>query len=131
MEINTQSQRFPKSEHLCSRKVIERLYAEGHRLRSFPYSVQWMVVESAVPCQVMIVAPKRRFKHAVDRNRLRRLTRESYRRQKHLLLDALREKGVSIALSLVYFHNEALAYGQLEARMEKLLVTLAWEVARQ
>ena len=37
---------FKKEERLCSRQLIDRLYAEGHRLMAFPYSVQWMTLES-------------------------------------------------------------------------------------
>ncbi len=63
---------FGKEERLCSRRLIDQLYTDGHRLMAFPYSVQWMVVDGdmvAQPtCQVMIVAPKRKFHHAVDRN---------------------------------------------------------------
>ena len=38
--------------------------------------------------QVLIWAPKSLFKHAVDRNRLRRLMREAYRAEQQPLLDA-------------------------------------------
>ena len=84
---------FKKEERLCSRRLIDQLYAEGHRLMAFPFSVQWMKVEG--PCQALIVAPKRRFHHAVDRNRVRRLTRECYRLRKPTIYAFLEEQGVS------------------------------------
>ena len=123
------SSTFPKSERLCSRRLIDQLYAEGHRLMAFPYSVQWMEVnEFPAPCQVMIVAPKRKFKHAVDRNRVRRLTRECWRQRKGPFYDSLCERGCCIVLSLVYIHNEIMPYAQLEHKMDKLLTALQQDI---
>ena len=79
-------------------------------MMAFPYSVQWLEVpELDVPCQVLIVAPKRKLKHAVDRNRMKRLTRECYRRHKGSLVSLLQERGMRITLSLVYIHNELMS----------------------
>lgn len=98
---------------------------------AFPYSVQWLVVEDATtasPCQVLIVAPKRKFHHAVDRNRIKRLTRECYRLRKSTLYSLLEEHHLHIALSLVYIHNEVLAYEQLGHKMDKLFELLEKEI---
>ena len=123
---------FRKEEHLCSRRLIDQLYAEGHRLMAFPYSVQWMIVPDVsanlAPCQVMIVAPKRKFKHAVDRNRVRRLTRECYRHRKETLYNFLQEQGLSIVFSMVYVHNEIMPYEQLEHKMDKMLAALETDI---
>jgi ribonuclease P protein component len=117
---------FKKEERLCSRQLIDRLYNEGHRLMAFPYSVQWMKVDG--PCQVIIVAPKRKFHHAVDRNRVRRLTRECYRLRKHILYQFLEEHGISIVFSMIYIHNEIMPYEQLGHKMDKLLAALEKEI---
>ncbi len=39
--------------------------------------------------KIMVSVPKRYFKRAVKRNRVKRQLREAYRRNKHLLLDML------------------------------------------
>lgn len=124
---------FKKEERLCSRQLIDRLYAEGHRLMAFPYSVQWMTLESGEPLshsatQVMIVAPKRKFHHAVDRNRVRRLTRECYRLRKHALYDFLQQHGLTLVFSMVYIHNEIMSYDQLGHKMDKLLAALQKDI---
>ena len=154
---------FKKEEHLCSRQLIDRLYTEGHRLMVFPYSVQWMTLESGEwrvesgerraesreplrnsetqplrnsatqpPChpatQVMIVAPKRKFHHAVDRNRVRRLTRECYRLRKHTLYDFLQQNGLALVFSMVYIHNEIMTFDQLGHKMDKLLAALQKDI---
>ncbi len=120
---------FGKEERLCSRKLIDRLYAEGHRLMAFPFSVQWIATEGPEPCQLMIVAPKRRFHHAVDRNRVRRLTRECWRHRKPALYTFLQEHNVCIALSLVYIHNEIMSYEQLCHKADKLMAALEHDIA--
>ena len=95
---------FGKEERLCSRKLIDRLYAEGHRLMAFPFSVQWIATEGPEPCQVMIV-------------------------RKPALYTFLQEHNVCIALSLVYIHNEIMSYEQLCHKTDKLVAALEQEIA--
>ena len=115
---------FSKDERLCSRRLIDRLYAEGHRFMAFPYSVQWLLVDDPGCRQVMIVAPKRRFHHAVDRNRVKRLTRECYRLRKQQLYAALDERRQGLVFSMVYTHSDILTYDQLGRKMDRLIANL-------
>ncbi len=118
-----------KSERLCSRTLIERLYAEGHRLMAFPYSVHWQLQPSSnVLCQVLITTSKRKFKHAVDRNRVKRLTRECYRLRKPAFYEFLNAHGISITLSLNYIHTDLLEYGHLETKFDKLMSALQHDI---
>ena len=76
---------FPKQNKLCGQKRIATLYKEGKRFTAWPLRVTYMPTEEET--QVLIWAPKSLFKHAVDRNHLRRLMREAYRLNQHLLDD--------------------------------------------
>lgn len=117
--------RFPKSERLCSRPLIDHLYAHGHKLMAFPYSIHWIPVDSSgIPCKVLISTSKRKFHHAVDRNRVKRLTRECYRRHKHRLFAILNASGISILLSINYIHNEIMDSAQLDHKFDKLIPQL-------
>ena len=121
---------FGKEERLCSRSLMDRLYADGHRLLAFPFSVQWLAVEGTQPCQIMIVAPKRRFRHAVDRNHVRRLTRECWRLRKPNFYTFLQEHNLCIVLSLVYVHNEIMSHDQLGHKMDKLIELLRQDILK-
>lgn len=76
---------FPKSERLCSKKVIDELFLGGHKSYS-AYPLRVIFMERQEPgVQILISVSKRRFKHAVDRNRVKRQIREAYRLNKHIL----------------------------------------------
>ena len=73
---------FPKHSKLCGQERIARLYKEGKRFTVWPLRVTYMPIsnqQSAISNQILVWAPKSLFKHAVQRNHLRRLMREAYR----------------------------------------------------
>ena len=123
---------FRKDERLCNKKIIGDLYASDNRLLVYPLSVHWLITEQKHPCrlQVLIVAPKKKLHHAVDRNRTKRLVRECYRHRKHLLLETLEQKNLSMALSINYIHNAMPDYHQLEHTFDKLLEKIIEELQR-
>lgn len=76
--------KFPKIEKLCSLSAIQQVRLEGKRHNAWPLRAVYSIA-SAPTHQVLLWAPKALFKHAVDRNLLRRRMRESYRLHKDLL----------------------------------------------
>ncbi|WP_299670595.1 ribonuclease P protein component [uncultured Polaribacter sp.] len=109
-----------KQERLKSRKLIEKLYTEGKSVKSFPLRMVYLQTEhtSDFPCQVGVSVPKRNFKLAVDRNRIKRLMRESYRLQKEIVYDHLEEPYVFM---ISYIGGEEVKYEAIYSKMEKLL----------
>jgi len=90
---------FGKAEKLKSRKQIERLFVEGNSLKEFPLRIRFLKLsESVIPVKAAFSVPKRNFKLAVKRIRIKRLLRESYRKNKHCLFEEL--KGEYIVMFL-------------------------------
>lgn len=91
MSTNRIHERFTlqSSERLKLRKHIEALFQTGKAFSIVPIRVIFSFVDRAndevSPVRAGFVVPKKRFKRAVDRNRLKRLMREAWRLQKHEL----------------------------------------------
>ena len=75
---------------------------------------------SNFPCQVGVSVAKRNYKSAVDRNRLKRLMRETYRLQKEIVYTNLEEPYIFM---ISYIGREEIKYEELYIKMEKLLNT--------
>ena len=114
---------FSKAEHLCGEKKITRLHTEGNAFIVYPLRVVYCVLseEDEFPAKMMVSVPKKRFKRAVKRNRLKRLIRESYRLNKHILLDVLIEKKIQTHISFQYVSDEELQFDYIEKRMQTAL----------
>src|SRR6478672_13727950 len=83
-----------KHERLKSRKLIDELFSKGQRISVFPYRVFYLfqtkgTITAAHSLQFGTGAGTRNFKKAVDRNRIKRLTREAWRLQKNELAEKL------------------------------------------
>ena len=109
-----------KQERLKSKKLIEKLYAEGTSVKSFPLRMMFIQTThtSSFPCQVGVSVAKRNYKLAADRNRLKRLMRETYRLQKQIVYNNLDKPYVFM---ISYIGSEEIKYEDLYLKMEKLL----------
>jgi len=117
---------FKKAERLCGEKKTARLFAEGNAFIAHPLRIVYLVLpkEDDVPVKIMASVPKKRFKRAVKRNRLKRLMREAYRLNKHLLWDSLSEKETQLHVSFQYISNEECDFHTVEKRMISALEKL-------
>ena len=109
-----------KQERLKSKKLIEKLYKEGSSVKAFPLRMVFLQTEhtSDYPAQIGVSVAKRNFKKAPDRNRLKRLTRESYRLQKEIVYNNL---DVPYVFMISYLGKEEKDYEEIYAKMNKLL----------
>ena len=125
----TVSQKLRKEERACGKKLTEALFcgADSRSLAAFPLRVVYLVQpfsaeeqQAVAPVQMMISVPKRRFKHAVDRNRVKRQVREAYRKNKHLLYDKL-PTGRRITLGFLWLDAKHHPSAQVEDKVQNLL----------
>lgn len=115
---------FKKSERLCSRILMDRLFqGDSHSISAYPLRAVFLPVgtNEQKGVSVLISVPKKRFHDAVDRNRVKRQLREAYRKHKHSLAEQMtvREQGLLIAFIYVSAQIESTAY--IEKRMTRLL----------
>ncbi|MDP4283898.1 MAG: ribonuclease P protein component [Bacteroidota bacterium] len=106
-------QRFTLKAHerLKSRKIIQQLFKEGKSFSNFPLRVIFLETENQLSClQAGFSVSTRHFKKAVDRNRIKRIMRESYRLQKNSLQIELEENHKNLAVFFIYTGKELPEY---------------------
>jgi len=117
---------FKKEERLCSKKTISDLFENGNSFFLFPFRVLWMESKTALPfpAQIAITVPKKNFKKAVLRNRIKRLIREAWRLNKHILYSHLEKNNSTIVLMLIYTPSDLPDYKSVLSRTSQLVSKL-------
>jgi ribonuclease P protein component len=117
-------QTFTKAERLSSKLLIDKLVEKGKSFNNTPFKIVWIELQEATAVtQVVITVPKRNFKKAVDRNKLKRRIREAYRKNKQeSLYSKLGEK--KLCMMIVYIAKEKLDYNTIELKVKECLQRL-------
>lgn len=96
---------YNKAEKLKSRKLLEQLFANGKSFLVFPIKVIYMELEASHESSLVqagVGASSRNFKHATDRNKIKRVIREAYRVNKLPLHHFLETQDKKIAIFFLY-----------------------------
>lgn len=127
--MNSSRHTFSKAERLTSRKLISEVFAREGTSQAFHYPLlaSWRVeaLPGDNPVQVLFSVPKRKWKKAHDRNRIRRQMREAWRLQKNILYDSLSSKRLQVVVVMVYTAQDNVSFDELYHACGKLLEKMA------
>ena len=121
---------FPKKEKLCSKKAIERLFENGKSISEKSFRVIWNFEKNNdnVVIKSLIIVSKKRLKLAIERNRIKRKIKETYRLQKKHLELFLQRNNKQLNLAILYHEEEILDSNTLEQKINLLLSRLIKEL---
>ena len=110
---------YPKNEKLKSKITIGLLFSEGKSVSKYPLRLVYHSgnLGDKQLLKVGVSVSKKYFKKAVDRNYYKRVLRETYRLNKHLLIDSLQKP---YAFMFFYQTNERLSYQEIEEKTIQL-----------
>ncbi len=116
-------QTFTKDERLHKKILIGQLFRQGSHFFIYPIRVTYLITAfpEKSPAQILISVPKQHIRKAFRRNRIKRLMREAYRKNKHILYESLEEKQLQMIFCLNYTNKEILSYDKIH---EKIIVIL-------
>jgi ribonuclease P protein component len=122
-------QTLGKQERLKSKTLLGKLYKEGNSVKSFPLRMVYIQAEhgSNYPAQVGVSVPKRNFKKAVSRNRIKRLLRETYRKEKQLVYNSIDKPYVFM---ISYIGKEECSYAEIALKIKKILTTFVEKITQ-
>ena len=133
MQQRPQRNTLCKDERLSRRKIIEAVHASGSSIKSPAIILVYLPRELPVdfPAQAMFSASKRLFKRAHDRNRVKRLLREAYRKQKHTVYTSLQTRNQQYALHFIFTGKQLPNYAYVFGKMNDLIVRFCNETAQK
>ena len=127
-----------KEERLHGRDAVEKLFkdAGSRSMVAFPVRVVYVLAppqaDTCVNTRMLVSVPKRQFKRAVKRNRVKRQVREAYRKHKHGLIEAVSRIGKQhLSLAFVWLDSKLYDTSVVEKKVEKLLLRIEEKLTQE
>ena len=110
---------YPKNEKLKSKNTIDLLFSQGKSVSKYPLRLVFVEnsLEEKEIIKMGVSVSKKHFKNAVDRNYFKRVLRECYRLNKHLLLENIEKP---YAFMFLYQTKERLSYQEINEKTIQL-----------
>lgn len=110
---------YPKSQKLKSKITIGLLFTDGKSVSKYPLRLVYhsSALSDGQIMKMGVSVSKKNFKKAVDRNYFKRILRETYRLNKHILIDNLDKP---YAVMLFYQTKDRLSYDEINTKTIQL-----------
>ncbi|MBR6878576.1 MAG: ribonuclease P protein component [Bacteroidales bacterium] len=118
---------FPKYERICKKNDIQSLFDQGTGFSCYPYRVVYLfrpTGEHPTTCRLLLSVSKKRFHHAFKRNRVKRLIRESWRKNKSPLYEICEQHTISVDVALIYTATVIHSYEEMYNKTAKVVTEL-------
>ena len=109
-----------RSERVKSRKIIDQIFKEGNSFFVYPLRTYFKFIEGEGNLKAGFTVSSRNFRKAVERNRIKRLMRETYRLQKNILINHI-SVGKDLAIFFLYAGKDIADYGMIKEKMAESL----------
>ena len=119
---------LPKYERICKDNDIQALFGKGLGVSVYPYRVVYLFRhddDHPVTVRLLVSVSKKRFHHAFKRNRVKRLIREAWRRNKAPLYEICQRDNISLDVALVYTATVIHSYEEMLAKTKKAVKEIA------
>ena len=113
---------LPKYERICKENDIQALFDKGVGVSVYPYRVIYLFHHDEsrpVTVRLLVSVSKKRFHHAFKRNRVKRLVREAWRKNKAELYEICQRDNISVDVALVYTATVIHSYEEMLEKTKK------------
>ena len=120
-----------REERVTGRTLVQTLFKGGasRSMSYYPIRAVYCFVDEKAPTRILVSVPKRCFKRAVKRNRVKRQVREAYRLQKHILdekVAAMTDK--SLVIAFVWLDDKLRDSNEVHDRMGRILTRISEKI---
>ena len=115
-------QGLPKYERICKENDIQALFDKGVGVSVYPFRVIYLFRRDEsrpVTVRILVSVSKKRFHHAFKRNRMKRLMREAWRKNKAPLYEICQRDNISADVALVYTATVIHSYEEMMKKTRK------------
>ena len=116
------NQTFPKHERLHGRNAFQKLFSEGKVFYCYPFKCVYLWGEGEnFSAKMAVSVSKKKFKRAVDRNRIKRLIKESYRLEKAILFQNYENIPKNLDLIIIYTETKIHSFSFINKKVIELI----------
>ncbi|MBP7098222.1 MAG: ribonuclease P protein component [Prevotella sp.] len=132
----SQAENLTKQERVCSKLLIDRLFNGGksHSMSAYPLRVVYMYMQAEdiangyePNTQLLVSVPKKCFKRAVKRNRVKRQVREAYRRNRSIVSEKLSD-GCRLVMAFIWLDPKLYDTAVVEVKMKNLIQRISEKI---